>query len=832
MIKQLLLSFLAGGIGIASAQYCVPDYTSGTIDDDYIDGVELNTISNLDNGPGDGSGYTDYTALSTDLTIGYTYDIYLENTLYYTEYYRIYIDYDHDEVFSSTEEITPLFTMPAGTNTTKTFTVPFDALPGPTRMRVRCVYGATAFDACNTQTFGEAEDYTVNLLAITDDISVSAIYEIADACELSDDAVVTIDVTNFGTLPAGGFSVNLQVDGGAVSTESYPGGILPGITETFTFAAGADLSADGLHTIRAWTEYDADMNATNDTSEITVENTSTYLTTGFPSNICYDGGTILPSPIAGGGTWSGDGIIDPTTGELDPTLVGGIGSSTDITYAFTSLDAYTVTQIPYEPHFKVDPTELALGDDATANAINIGFSFTFFGNTYTNLFISSNGLVGFSAPSNSYSPQNFPSATYPNNIIAWCWTDLNPGAGGTVSYETTGVAPNRQFIVYYDDVLHYGGDDQVSGQIVLHETSNAIDLIAIDIQSDGGSMTQGIENIDGTAAFYADDAYNLEVFSMSETSWRYAVTPCSGTVTETINFIAPPAVEIADANVCTGTTVTLDAGPDAEYYVWNTGATTQSIDVTTSGTYVVTYFANPTCYVTDTATVVVNPLPAVDLGTDGIACEGTMLDAENPGSEYTWSTGATTQTLFITESGTYSVTVYNPVTTCENADTITMTITPLPIAAFDALPTAALTVVFTSLAADAETWFWDFGDGTTSTEENPWHTYPFAGDFTVTLVVTNGCGADIASSILTATTDIADASHDALNIYPNPVSDILNIAGVQSNSGMYRIADVTGRLVMEGMYAQGIPVAQLAAGMYTLTYAEDALEYVTRFVKQ
>lgn len=823
---------MAGGIGLASAQYCLPGYTAGTTDDDYIDGVELNTISNLDNGSGDGSGYSDYTALSTDLQLGSTYSIYIENTPSFAENYRMYIDYDHDEVFSSAEEITAVFSMPAGSNTTKTFTVPFDALPGLTRMRVRCVYGTTGFDACGTVTYGEAEDYTVNLQQLTDDIYVAAVWDIADACDLTDNEPVTVEVTNNGTMPAAGFSVSFQVDGGLITTESYPGSILPGETETFTFAAGADLSNDGWHTITAWTELDADMNAANDTNTVDIQNTYTYLTSGFPANICYAGGTILPSPIAGGGIWSGAGIIDTSTGELDPALIGGIGGSTEITYTFTSAANYTVSQIPYEPNLKIDPTELALGDDVTANGINIGFNFTFFGNTYSSLFISSNGLVGFSAPSNSYTPQNFPNTTYPNNIIAFCWTDLNPGAGGSVSYETTGVAPNRAFIVYFEDVLHYGGDDKVSGQIVLHETSNAIDIIAIDIQSDGGNMTQGIENIDGTAAYYADDAYNLGVYSMSETAWRYAVTPCSGSVTETIHIIEPPVVELTDASVCIGTTVTLDAGPDAAYYIWNTGASSQSIDVTATGSYVVTYFANPTCYISDTAEIIVHPLPALNLGEDGIACEGTMLDAENPGATHIWSTGATTQTLFVTESGTYDVTVTNPVTGCTNADTITMTITPLPTAAFDALPTAVLTIVFTSLSEDAITWLWDFGDGATSTEENPWHTYPFAGDYTVTLVVTNDCGADISSEILTAATNITETGNGHLMIYPNPVQDVLMISGIANLSNDCQIFDMTGQLVMQVTYTAGISIADLPSGIYMLVYRSGDQTLYARFVKE
>ena len=76
----------------------------------------------------------------------------------------------------------------------------------------------------------------------------------------------------------------------------------------------------------------------------------------------------------------------------------------------------------------------------------------------------------------------------------------------------------------------------------------------------------------------------------------------------------------------------------------------------------------------------------------------------------------------------------------------TMTFVPAPVANFSADPTegyAPLTVQFTDLSTNTPTsWLWDFGDGETSTEENPEHTYNEAGIYTVTLTATNGGGSD------------------------------------------------------------------------------------------
>ena len=76
--------------GSAWADYCTPDYITGTGDGDYIDGVELEDISNF-SGPGD--DWNDYTDLSTVLNPGITYDLTVFNTPSWDEFYK---QYDRD----------------------------------------------------------------------------------------------------------------------------------------------------------------------------------------------------------------------------------------------------------------------------------------------------------------------------------------------------------------------------------------------------------------------------------------------------------------------------------------------------------------------------------------------------------------------------------------------------------------------------------------------------------------------------------------------------------------------------------------------------------------
>jgi len=78
---------------------------------------------------------------------------------------------------------------------------------------------------------------------------------------------------------------------------------------------------------------------------------------------------------------------------------------------------------------------------------------------------------------------------------------------------------------------------------------------------------------------------------------------------------------------------------------------------------------------------------------------------------------------------------------------------PLPAADFTVKPasgTLPLTVQFVSLSRadedfEIEGWYWDFGDGSKSTEQNPQHTYQQPGSYTVTLTVKNRCGTSSAT---------------------------------------------------------------------------------------
>jgi chitodextrinase/C1A family cysteine protease len=129
---------------------------------EWIDLVKLGEINNVTAANG---GYGDFTSMVATLGRGTSNTIYFSagfRSTAYTEYWYIWIDWNQNGVFESTELINASSSKLA-TTLSKTFTVPTTAALGTTRMRVTMKYNA-APTACETFSYGEVEDYTINVV--------------------------------------------------------------------------------------------------------------------------------------------------------------------------------------------------------------------------------------------------------------------------------------------------------------------------------------------------------------------------------------------------------------------------------------------------------------------------------------------------------------------------------------------------------------------------------------------------------------------------------------------------------------------------------------------
>lgn len=192
----------------------------------------------------------------------------------------------------------------------------------------------------------------------------------------------------------------------------------------------------------------------------------------------------------------------------------------------------------------------------------------------------------------------------------------------------------------------------------------------------GGGILVSADPIDN-ANFSGNDIGDLEYSFDSGTSWvanniaiglsagnyniyvRNSANPSCQSGPFAVEVFQAPTVTVNDPELCVGATVDLFAtSPNSVTYEWSTSETTATITVNADGDYYVTVTDGNGCTATDTATVTPGSSLTVVLA-DYEFCDGNtvVLDASNPGADYEWSNGETTQTITVGTSDTYSVTV-------------------------------------------------------------------------------------------------------------------------------------------------------------------------------
>ena len=191
---------------------------------------------------------------------------------------------------------------------------------------------------------------------------------------------------------------------------------------------------------------------------------------------------------------------------------------------------YIASNIPYAPDPFNIGTPITLSDDAVSPVQNIGFSFCFFGNSYTQFYVSSNGWVGFSAGQpTTFTSAVIPSAAIdiPKNCIMGPWQDWHPGLGlgPYIRYQVLGTSPNRRLVISWNNCPMFSCTSTFGTfQIVIFETSNNIETR---IQNKpncltwaGGTAVHGIHNLAGTQAIVVPGR-NSTQWTTTNNAWRF-----------------------------------------------------------------------------------------------------------------------------------------------------------------------------------------------------------------------------------------------------------------------------------------------------------------------
>jgi len=167
-----------------------------------------------------------------------------------------------------------------------------------------------------------------------------------------------------------------------------------------------------------------------------------------------------------------------------------------------SLDAATMGESAYLWIDARQGLNLELGDDTCTDEIPLGFTFTFYGQEYDHVYVSSNGLVLFGEGNTRYSNDAIPDSRAPNAFCAPFWDDLAPNSAGAAVYAlTVGEAPNRKAVFEWNNVPVYGQSERLTFEVVLYEGSNRVVFQYAEVAGErgvGNEATVGIENADGS----------------------------------------------------------------------------------------------------------------------------------------------------------------------------------------------------------------------------------------------------------------------------------------------------------------------------------------------
>ncbi|MDX9812234.1 MAG: PKD-like domain-containing protein, partial [Bacteroidales bacterium] len=441
--------------------------------------------------------------------------------------------------------------------------------------------------------------------------------------------------------------------------------------------------------------------------------------------------------------------------------------------------------------------------------------------------------VTVNTTSQSICPSTSTNITMSSNIIGtlFTWTAeiVTPPSGGTLSgFSDCSTSCGNSIIQTLNNTGSTSGVIRYTITAIADECANWLTTVDVTvfpapatptidpdgpvIFCDGGSVT--LTSSTGVSYLWSNGATTQSINAATSGSYTVTVTDangCSATSLPTVVTVNPlPVVTISadgPTTFCQGEDVILTSSA-GNSYLWSTGATTQSITVTSSGSYSVVLTDTNGCSATsDPVAVTVHPLPDVPVITPGgpvIFCEGgNVVLTSSPAASYLWNTGATTQSVIVNTTGSYSVTITDT-NGCSSTSAVTeITVNPLPTALIT--PDGPTTfcvgddVILTSAPGAAYLW--------SNSETTQSITVIASGTFSVTLTDANGCSAS--------------SQPISVTVHPRPVATITPggpTTFCQGESVVLASSSASSYLWSNGATTQSVTISE--TGNYTVTITD------------
>ncbi len=568
-----------------------------------------------------------------------------------------------------------------------------------------------------------------------------------------------------------------------------------GITATGDWGAAIfdpSVVGAGTYTITYnWNNQGSGGNACSGSGQhvVTVANPWTA-TWNSPGTVCASGGSLnLNTYLTGsaGGNWSGTGVSGNTFNPL------GLSGPINITYTVGNSSACSAT-VSHTITVSTNPIATAVSNgpvcvgstltltggpssmtsyswsgpngftSSSQNPTVSGSATTAMSGTYTITVTNSSGCTNTTTTSVSVNTLPVPSASnnspicegnsltisgLPNSMTNYSWSGPNGFTSTSQNPTVSGSATTTMSGIYTLTITDGNGCTNTS------TTSVTVNASPVAVATSNGPVCEGtILNLTGLPGGmisyswsgpngFTSNLQNPTVSSNTTTAMAgtYTLTVlnsnnCTNTTTTAVTVNTNPTPTITGSlTFCNGSSTTLNAGPGYSSYTWLPSGNTQTINVSSAGTYSVTVTNASGC--TGTASVIVTVSSSLSPSITGSLnfCTGssTILDAGVGFSTYTWIPAGNTQTINVTSAGNYSVTVTDA-NGCSGTDNVTVTenTNPTPIITGTlAFCTGNSTTLDAGVGYSSYVWL---PSGNTQTIN-----VTSAGNYAVTVTDANGC---------------------------------------------------------------------------------------------
>ncbi|MES2556133.1 MAG: T9SS type A sorting domain-containing protein [Bacteroidota bacterium] len=513
----------------------------------------------------------------------------------------------------------------------------------------------------------------------------------------------------------------------------------------------------------------------------------------------------------------------------DTTVCGGA----QITLVATAPDSNLFLMVP-------NMTTIDLGDDQYSGVIPIGFDFSFYDSTYTQLVIGSNGVVTFdSSYANDYCPWNIdqavPSAAYHKNSIMAPLMDLT--AETVIKYGVIGTAPNRQFVVMYFPIAYSCNISCWLMAVVLSEGSNEIEVHLknkpLCTTWNNGAAIEGIQNADGTVAHVVPGRNFPTSWSCGSDGKKWTPSgPADYTITDIpYQFVIDSTFEIYWSVMdqlypyTDSLTVTIGANQSGFAYVGVASSdlcpdlpvalSDSSMIVSSSGVSFNAVITHETCVDANNGIATLNISSAVQPVT------------------LTWDGNVTNQTTFTDLApGTYYFSAVDG-NGCSGEDSVTILGSTLPISAtYTTTPEVQGNDGTLTVTASGGTPPYIYSLGGPFQSSNFFHDLA-GGTYTLTVHDLYDCVWTTTVTV-PSVVGISEQTADEIVFWPNPVKEELHVyTGEQTYTvSVYTLA---GKKCIEMTVSgnQLIDLSKLQAGMYSIIFkSENEIDFYGKLIKE